>query len=205
MDTLSPGHAQKMREDFVRLVTERILPTDLISKVMVLTQGALWKHRMIRDNNIKKSDPLQSTTPSSAIESRILTHLVGLHQSLLEIGIVELAEAPPEDASDLAQRITAVFRRTLPALRIASKWLRANFKYVTQSQYSKHKPDSRGAQVLLSAGDASAFWAAYSQVYHTLSRLFPAERLPHMNSPLEEDLEMRGFLPLKGLTIGEAM
>ena len=36
-----------------------------------------------------------------------------------------------DGVDDLAQRITATFRRTL---RIASKWLRANFKYILQDQ-----------------------------------------------------------------------
>jgi protein SMG7 len=61
----------------------------------------------------------------------MIDHLLDLHGALLEVGEDELRDLPPIDSiDDLAQRITATFRRTLPALRIASKWLRANFKYV---------------------------------------------------------------------------
>ena len=53
----------------------------------------------------------------------------------MQIGEKELAEKPEDSiqdnlSRDLAQRITAIFRRTLPALRIASKWLRSNISYI---------------------------------------------------------------------------
>jgi len=131
MESTSPKHAEGVLEDFASLVSERVLPTDTISKVIVLAEGALWKHRTIRDSIVTTSSPV-------IIESYIATHVLGLHRVLLEIGLVELAESPPQDAAenDLAPRITATFRRMLPALRIAAKWLRANFKYVLQGQLS---------------------------------------------------------------------
>ena len=76
------------------------------------------------------SSPIPAGTPA-IVEWSMLDHLLDFHGALLEVGEDELRDLPPIDSiDDLAQRITATFRRTLPALRIASKWLRANFKYV---------------------------------------------------------------------------
>lgn len=199
MESLSPRHAERTQEDFAGLVSDRVLPLDLINKVIVLVQGALWKHRMIRDSSRKESEPNQGTSSTLAVESRILSHLLGMHRVLLEVGLEQLAEEPSEDTApnNLALRITATFRRTLPALRIASKWLRANFKYVMRCQTPKD------AMAVLSKEDASALWSAYARFAAALTRHFPTDQLPTMTGPLEEDIEMRGFLPLKGLMIGE--
>jgi len=210
MDAISPKHAQDAREDFFALVSERCLPPDMISKSVILSQGALWKHRMIREPATTEppkdgDDSLPSATSAEAIEARMLAHVLTIHETLLQIGVVELAEAPPEDAAenDLAQRITAPFRRTLPALRIASKWLRANFGYVIQSQElekplsgsSTHNGKEHRAGELATC--ISQFWTTYTQFSTSLWRTFPRERLPVLTAPLEEDVDMRGFLPLR--------
>lgn len=207
MDSISRKHDRGVYRDFFALVAERHLPIDLISSSIVLSQGALWKHRMIRDTN-------QNRTAGTAviIESRIFTHLLNLHHSLLEVGRDELKEPPPMDAAenDLAQRITATFRRTLPALRIASKWLRANFKYMTQDPELTAIKDSakatgeevhRGNPPNIRGHSTTTvqFWQTYAEFLRALSRAFPADKLPSPKLPLEEDVEMRGFLPLKKL------
>lgn len=196
MDSTSPKHAEGVLDEFSSLLADRVLPIDLISKVIILSHGALWKHRTIRD-------PATAGASTSQIETRIATHTIALHRVLLEVGLVQLAESPPQDAAenDLAQRITATFRRMLPALRIASKWLRANFKYV---QASANKPEierNRGNGVVIS--NISSFWSSYAAFTSTLYHLFPADRLPALTSPLEEDVDTRGFLPLKSLMVGD--
>jgi protein SMG7 len=193
MDAASPAQTDRVREEFDSLVSGRVLPIDTIWKVVVLGHGALWKHRMIRDmGQNKKSDAIPTAASSATIESRILIHIFGLHITLLKIGLVELAESPPEDAAegDLAQQITATFRRTLPALRVAGKWLRANFKYVLRAQEVVEK-------------ERDTLWATYSRFSSLLSKVFPFERLPPMTTPLDEDIEMRGFLPLGRMMLGE--
>ena len=124
MEAISPNHSQKVIEDFASVVSERILPVDMVTKVVILAQGALWRHRMTRNpssggNNARRAALAVS---AAATEHRIGTHLLCLHRTLLEIGVAQLEETP-EDAGDqdLAQRITAIFRRMLPALRMASK------------------------------------------------------------------------------------
>ncbi|KAF7982839.1 hypothetical protein HWV62_25800 [Athelia sp. TMB] len=195
MDSASPKHADDVLEDFSSLLADRVLPIDLISKVVILSHGALWKHRTIRD-------PTTPAASAAHIEARITTHILSIHRVLLEVGLVQLGESPPQDAAenDLAQQITATFRRMLPALRIASKWLRANFKYV-QASADKLEAEKRGLCVIIS--DLPSFWTSYAAFTSTLYRLFPVNRLPALVSPLEEDVDMRGFLPLKKLMVGE--
>jgi hypothetical protein len=119
---------------------------------------------------------------------------------------VELAEPPPTDAAtnDLAQRITATFRRTLPALRIASKWLKANFKYVLHESETangkssgSHTRKRREHKFNGSTAAVAQFWESYSRFASALLRAFPIGRLPSLAAPLEEDIDMRGFLPLR--------
>lgn len=200
MEAISPKHAEGVIKDFTSLVSERVLPADTISKVIVLAEGALLKHCAVRDS--------VSSAPNFCpvtLESHIATHVLGLHRVLLEVGLHELAESPPQDAAenDLAQHITATFRRTLPALRIAGKWLRANFKYVLQGQHSKDtqvatKMNRRGRAGVVIAGVPS-FWKSYSQFTSALFQSFPAHKLPSLTLALEEDVEMKGFSPLKQL------
>ena len=194
MESISPMHGEGVLSDFSALMSERALPIDIISKVVILAQGALWKHRTIRD-----SSTTTTTSPPITIESSIVGHVLGLHRVLLEVGLTQLNESLPQDAedNDLAQRITAKFRRMLPALRIAGKWLRANFKYVLQAQ----KETKKNSPVLVIPG-LPRFWHAYAQFATELYHSFPADRLPSLFSLLEEDIDMRGFLPLRKLMGG---
>ena len=198
----------------------------MISSSIVLSQGALWKHRMIRDDSAThhhhtrdNSSPAVPAGTPTIVEWAILDHLLDLHCALLEVGKDELKDLPPMDSiDDLAQRITATFRRTLPALRIASKWLRANFKYVVQDQeYASFQQSEKGEKGKGSESNNKKtsnkisghstktlqFWKTYAQFSLALSLAFPANELPTLSAPLEEDIEMRGFSPLRNL-MGES-
>lgn len=205
MNTIT--HADDVAKDFRSLVSERILPIEIVSKVVVLSQGALWKHCMIRDTSPPSNRRSSGLPDPSVIESQILTHVIAIHRVLLEIGAAELA-VPPEDAAenDLAQRITAPFRRTLPALRIASKWLAANIKYVLHAAQSPAVGDQLGSTGKGTRGalidGLSLFWAKFAQFYSALSGIFPSARLPPLTSPLDEDIDLKGFLPLRDLLVG---
>ncbi|KIP05453.1 hypothetical protein PHLGIDRAFT_14539 [Phlebiopsis gigantea 11061_1 CR5-6] len=204
---------ERVVEEFAALVTDRILPIEMISKIIILVQGALWKHRMVRrpSNAEKRSSRLAVT------ESHIVTHLIAAHRVLLENGIVELAEAPPEDAAegDLAQRITATFRRTLPALRMAGKWLRSNTRYLSQSLKSPANGgeevvvakdskgrDRRGGNSVITVDGICDFWREYARFSTSLINAFPVESLPKLMTQLEEDVDMAGFLPLRKYMVG---
>ncbi|KAG1802098.1 uncharacterized protein HD556DRAFT_1438136 [Suillus plorans] len=196
-------HAADVVKDFTALVSERVLPIDAVTKVIVLSEGALWKHRMIRDTSPPSNRRSGGIPDPATVESQILKHVLGIHQSLLEIGAKELG-FPPEDAAenDLAQRITAAFRRTLPALRVASKWLLANLKYVAHAT-----PPTGSTQVEETPGvfvsNMPVFWQHFLLFYNALYKLFPIEKLPSLLSPLDEDIDLRGFLPLRSLMIGD--
>lgn len=186
----------------------------MISNTIVLAQGALWKHRMIRDPTQHRSRSDSTPDPSHTailIEWSILEHLLDLYRVLLDVGKKELADPP--DETDLAQKISAIFRRTLPALRIASKWLRANFKYLEQDQeFVAFQAKEKRKNSTVAKRDANKisgysvktikFWNSYASFALALSQAFPIQNLPSFEAPLEEDVEMRGFLPLRHL-IGE--
>ncbi|KAG6333715.1 hypothetical protein ID866_5373 [Astraeus odoratus] len=230
--------ASHVAEDFKVLVSERSLPIDMVTRVVVLAQGAVWKHRMIRDaptssKSVERGGRSHSRPKSASgngideelihdsddadtpviIEYRLLTHLLTLHRVLLEIGIAQLATPLPSDVSenDLAQRITATFRRMLPALRVASKWLLGNARYVfkvfsSTSCAGDHRGSDSGREH--KEGEAicdgiSRFYTHFAQFYTALGSVFPISKLPRLEAPLDEDVDLRGFLPLKGRMIGD--
>lgn len=172
------------------------MPTDVILKVVVLAEGALWKKRMIRDRHQR---PSKASGVADAIP--MVQHLLHIYRVLLDVGIAELGEVHITGSSedDLAQGITATFRRTLPALRVAGKWLRANLKTLAEPVATRN--DDQAASHDL---QSSAFWAAYSRFMDSLAQTFPARSLPDMDVPLEEDTDLEGFLPLKKLMFGES-
>lgn len=83
-----------------------------------------------------------------SVELQILAHVLNLFAALADAGTLELREAldaaggapvtaglsSSEQTTVLARNITAVFRRTLPALRIASKWMKSHLDYIARSK-----------------------------------------------------------------------
>lgn len=195
-----PGHAASVMATFSGLVSERVLPTDIIWKTLVLALGALWRCRILRDPNAKRD-----VKKGFAVEARVFAHILGIMQTLYQIGHVQLADASsfPEpsvngtvsgmgEEIDLAQSITAVFRRSLPALRIGSKWLNVHFNYFSEA------PSRLGSETGIDiASLLSEFWTTYSAFSTLLGKIFPIEKLPKLTLPLEEDVDVSGFAPLK--------
>ncbi|KAJ3809794.1 hypothetical protein F5876DRAFT_43157 [Lentinula aff. lateritia] len=191
---------------FYYLVSERHLPEEFITQLVILAQGALWRIRMHQDSSVTSSNKLKLRTRSSfsqVIEARIFTHLLSLYRALFEVGIDKLQEPPPVD-SDLASRLIVEFRRTLPAMRIAGKWLIANYKYAMSDPEAqgifkgkaKAKDDPLGI-ISPSSVETIDFWRKYADFLRALSRAFPADQLPQLSFALSEDIETRGFRPLK--------
>jgi hypothetical protein len=89
----------------------------------------------------------------------------------------------------LAQNISAVLRRLLPSLRIFSKWIKSNLEYLIRTAVAPATP-TLGTQL-------ARFWAAYCRFLNCVQAAFPISRLPSLDEPLEEDVDMRGFTPLK--------
>ncbi|KAF8957496.1 hypothetical protein BDZ97DRAFT_1924509 [Flammula alnicola] len=191
---------QKVANEFYALVSERHLLIDMISNTIVLSQGALWKYLMIRDTSSTSHsrDHQPTVVPrgtSPILEWAMLDHLLDLHFGLLEVGKDELKDPPTMDGlDDLAQRISATFKRTLPALRIASKWLRAKFKHVVQDQEFiefQEKEKARGLEVekksprKISGYSTKTlrFWQAYARFILALSQAFRVTKLPVLSAP----------------------
>lgn len=201
MDRLAPQHASHTISAFADLVAGRNLPIDTITKVFILAQGALWNHRTVRRSGGLGRRTSTSPAPPSvdlAVEFRILDHILALHRILLEQGIAELDESAKiaEAENELAMRLTATFRRTLPALRIAGKWLRANVDYLSSLD---------GETSLDIAQNLANFWDTYFRFSRSISTAFPPDVLPPMRLALEEDVELRGFLPLTGMLFERAV
>jgi protein SMG7 len=182
MDSIAPKHDECVIKEFSDLVSNRVLPIDIITKVVITAQGALWKQRKV------------SSSASVSMESRIASHILALHRALLQCGITELDEAAKIVEEDLAMRITATFRRTLPALRIASKWLRVNLQYLLGA-IPRDARDPAPSVV----NDLSAFWEVYTSFATRIVLVFPPTNLPKLKGPLEEDVDSRGYLPLGGM------
>ncbi|KAG8908469.1 hypothetical protein FRC00_011201 [Tulasnella sp. 408] len=195
----APKQAVKVVELFRQLVQERQLQADTIVKTLVMSFAALWRTRMyvqpVTEDSAPETQATQTTpaTSSKHWEPFVLTHALDLIGTLMEVSTSEMtgldnAEGDPktdagegneaEDSLALAQRITAVFRRALPALRIASKWLKANLEYVVTN-------------------GAESFWVKYAEFATKLAGTFPTAKLPALSIPLEEDVDMKGFAPLK--------
>jgi protein SMG7 len=184
MDSILPKHDENVVKEFSELVSDRALSIDTVTKVVIAAQGALWKQR-------------KASTTNVTMESRIASHLLALHRVLLQSGITELDEATKIVEEDLAMRITATFRRTLPALRIASKWLRVNLKYVLGG--TRRNPKDPVHSIVIS--DISVFWEVYTSFATRVVLVFPPTSLPALKGPLEEDVDTRGYLPLGGILV----
>ncbi|KAJ3719148.1 hypothetical protein DFJ43DRAFT_1159295 [Lentinula guzmanii] len=193
-------------EQFYNLVAERHLPEDFITQLVILAQGALWRIRMHQDPSIKSNHKLKlrsgSPSFSPVVEARIFTHLLSLYRALFEVGIENLKEPPPVEPN-LASRLIVEFRRTLPATRLVGKWLIANYKYVMNDPEARCLPEKGNTRdfspliISPSSVETIDFWRKYANFLRALSRAFPADQLPQLTFALPEDMETRGFRPLK--------
>ncbi|KDN53543.1 hypothetical protein K437DRAFT_271470 [Tilletiaria anomala UBC 951] len=133
----------------------------------------------------------------------------------------------PMNQKAVSTNITAVFRRMLPALRICNKWIKSHLDYVQRSTEKAAKAEEDLRQALQGATNYSvygsaksdqnaadqsvienvtAFWRSYTDFMNSLRFAFPYDMLPVLGSDgplgvpslcLEEDLDMRGFAPIK--------
>lgn len=203
--------ARLVVDEYKILLEDRLLQTSEVLDVFILSLAAHWKLRMIRDRKVRAD--------VSIITPHVASHVLSIARTLLALGTAELAEARKEDVrggvrddslgDDLAQRITAAFRRTVPALRVMSKWLRSNIGYLhveaerasssvalpSSASTTSSVPLTAARSQLLQAMDA--FWVAYAGFMSALTEAFPEARLPLLRGPLEEDISVAGFSPIK--------
>jgi len=191
VELVDPGSLQASEELckssvslFHDLIAGLLLQSEVISKIVVLGLGALWKHRMFRSPGVKRR-----SRSNPQVEAQISGHLLAVLRSLLEVGLQELADDPAGDTDDIAQKISATLRRMLPALRMVNKWLRTNYRFYANDE--KKQPVEGSAEL----------WNVYTRFFTTLGQKFPIERLTRLETPLDEDLDIRGFLPLTKLMV----
>ncbi|KAK4054561.1 hypothetical protein OIV83_001055 [Microbotryomycetes sp. JL201] len=214
---------------FRRAVETRLLPSETLVKVAMMSISALWHARTYR--------PPKGTAEESAhvnLEPHLLIHVLSFYRILLVIGqteVLDLVVASRDTNSGaeipLAQLISAVFRRTVPALRILSKWLMGNLEYIARVQQrlemreSKQRspPSTQDAQDPHTAVDSSldvdhtdgfalqqaidSFWTAYADFNNAIKDAFPIAKLPSAREGgvwLEEDVDLLGFAPLRRST-----
>ncbi|CAE6461003.1 unnamed protein product [Rhizoctonia solani] len=213
-------HTQNVLASFASLVARRLLPSATIVQVFVITLGALWRVRMFRLEGDHKPERRRTKPKGSEreddreddipLETRIVAHFLALYTVLLEIGIREIQDGVNEAgemgvdeqqrSEKLAQRITGTFRRTLPALRIANKWVKANVRYLQQySLEGAQEPNTPVSPTLPNTMRPSltSFWHAWSRFDSQVAGAFPLDLLPSISVDLEEDIDMKGFSPLK--------
>ncbi|VDB96642.1 unnamed protein product [Peniophora sp. CBMAI 1063] len=174
---LARNLATKVASIYSKLISDRLLSVDLITKVLTLAQGTLW--------HISREKAAKGSTYLEDASSLVLANLLSLYRSLFDISAQELQEPMTPGGRDLAMRITAVFRRMLPALRVTGKWLRA-----------KDHLD----MILTSASTTTQpFWQSYTVFFARITEIFPPDQLPRLARQLDEDVELVGYLPLGGL------
>lgn len=178
--------AKNVGLEFAALITDRVIQPDTISQVVILSLGALWKLRIVRDT-VK---PLESPR-NKLVEPLMVIHILDLAQSLFSTGCALLSDNTEiQDKEDLGQRIPAVLRRTLPSTRVFVKWLLSNLSYVLTVNFTNASSEHLQSAV-------NDFWKEWAQFFSALLEVFPVARLPSSKGPLEEDVEMSGFSPIK--------
>ncbi|KAL7422823.1 hypothetical protein Q5752_002119 [Cryptotrichosporon argae] len=208
---------------YAQLLAARELPSEAVVKSTAMALAAHWHARLGASTGAPRD---AARPPRKNVEHLALLFLLNVLGTLLRVAAEQVDDAlvavqtssalddsaPPEeadghghghghgrdDADDagaaqdamhaLAQHIPAALRRILPALRLASRWIKANLGYLHRAA---HGPD---ADLVWAT---AAFWATYKRAMLGLARLFPLGQMPGLDEPLEEDVDMRGFLPVK--------
>ncbi|SCV72273.1 BQ2448_4967 [Microbotryum intermedium] len=130
------------------------LSPDTIVKMVVTGLCSLWDARVHRSSSNARKTPTKrsaeagSTGDSSPsvninLEPHILLHVLSMYTILLRICTSETVGAyladttkqSPKSGSNLAQNISAVVRRALPALRVLSRWLTGQLDYIHRVEF----------------------------------------------------------------------
>jgi hypothetical protein len=116
-------------------------------------------------------------------EEPALDLVLGVMGAMLSVAANEVETSTSNAiADDEELPISPTLRRLLPGLRIYSKWLKLHIDYLAH---------------------AETFWTLYYRFIESIARAFPLAQLPMCEGQLEEDRDMRGYLPIsRGLAGG---
>lgn len=190
------------------LLRDRQLPSETIAKITATSVALQWHARSTASlSNTVLDEAGQGSKGKRGPEFEVAALLTALSvfETLFKVATAEMQEVlasaayaekkvlaesaiiiDQDDELALHQHISAVLRRVLPSLRIISKWMKIHLEYV-----SRIAPASGD---LLPAG--LSFWRSYVLLVASVSQVFPIEQLPSLSGALEEDVDMKGFLPL---------
>lgn len=160
-------------------------------KITICLIGTHYRARQLA--TIKTTKRGQEDNRQLAKEAALAA--VTLHfRSLCELGTFELSQLDDpslelkrvsgNETEGLADQLSSVLRRMLPSFRILSKWLKSNISYLR-----RHVERSKW-------GHIGGLWTEYTRFVIKLAEMFPISDLPSMMGSLEEDIELRGFIPL---------
>lgn len=193
LSDVSYGQLERQVEhELVMCFKQRLLTAETIVQ---LTISLLGVHSQARnDAGIFRARTMSSVNRVS-FEHRALGTVMRYFSVLFRVGFGDLDEIIPsipehhesaivEDEQHLARLIPPALRRLLPSIRIASKWFKVNYDYL-----SRH-------QELRVWDTIQLFWNDYTTFLDSLVTVFPITQLPSITGPLEEDIDLRGFIPL---------
>lgn len=217
--------AQHCHEMLSSLIVDKALAADTIVQIVVAAISSLWIRRLWRGTAARAEGVNVNA------EQDILSHLIGVMNVLVKVACSETREAlqvakgdadsesgRAESSSAMARNITAAFRRMLPALRIASKWLKSHVDYVQRSKNLPAKSESQEQESSEVVEEATTkqredlseavgeFWSQYVAFLNIVRFAFPFDQLPKLGTMgqsgmtslnFEEDRDMRGFVPMK--------
>ncbi|EJU01610.1 hypothetical protein DACRYDRAFT_89295 [Dacryopinax primogenitus] len=168
---------------FHSLIVERTLPPEVLVRLLLMDFAVLWR---TENSKVSTREPSDGGAPveSSSSTWPILCHILDLISDLFTIAQDEVSQADVQASPVL--RISAILRRVLPALRLASKWMCSRF---ASSEWDQPPSSDLAARLTI-------FWASYVAFLNVMSCSFPLSDLPKPNQILEEDFTPIGFLPM---------
>jgi hypothetical protein len=126
-------------------------------------------------------------------EEFALSTLLATFGIMFEVFFRELQDVKRREAHALAggqpglslqNRISSTMHSIMPALRMASKWIKLNFDYLVRR--------SSGP----TSGPIAVMYEQYQSCMQTLFDTFPIQNLPGLSGQFEEDKDLQGFMPL---------
>ncbi|BGP55765.1 hypothetical protein JCM8202v2_003372 [Rhodotorula sphaerocarpa] len=180
-----PTLSLRMQDLFRTVISDRLLTSDAVVKVVATSLAALWDSRMSRStlSRSKNGSTMVGGSSTNAgqapapetnrnLEPLVLLHVLSLLKILLARSTLETIELlganeaqrvdANADAVPAAQNISAVLRRALPAVRILTRWLVSQLDYVSRvearveaSERKRHRV-SNGEEAQQPSLDSSA-------------------------------------------------
>ncbi|KAG8772509.1 hypothetical protein FRC15_002680 [Serendipita sp. 397] len=203
------AHTEHTLSRFNKLLAERVLPIGLIVKVYVAALGAHRTISVLARKSTSTDGGKRNKAHAQKMEGLVLLHIMELHLCLVNLATEQLTldaittstsdtpsgvGLPPPPLPPPAERITAVLRRVLQTLRVASKWLLGNQDYLYRAANPDKSPPPGLTRTL------GEFWPAYARFATRLSTMFPKDDVRDIQKvTLDEDVELAGFAPLKKL------